>query len=196
MGFGTACESSRRRVPIPPQNRTTFIRPHRPRAASDRAAPAGARLSPLCQPHPPGAHFRARADRRQALSGISRTAWLVQVIPEVERLCQATARGFDGRRSCLSLAVARGSTHGHLGCSCRRAPHSPEIAGCLGREWLVAGPDTATWAGAMKVLLDRNACDRGSQLARAASQRHFTPSRGLMALEDCYERAVSSFRAR
>src|SRR3989304_1172487 len=25
MGFGTACESSRRRVPIPPQNKTTFI---------------------------------------------------------------------------------------------------------------------------------------------------------------------------
>ena len=67
----------------------------------------------------------------------------------------------------------------------------PELLAPLGRDWLAAPGEVASWVTALRALADPERVEVASARARALYERSFSAATAAQALEDIYERAAS-----
>jgi glycosyltransferase involved in cell wall biosynthesis len=72
----------------------------------------------------------------------------------------------------------------------------PELLAPLGRDWLAAPGDVASWVAALRALRDPERVEVASARARALYERSYSTATAARALEGTYERAAASHRAR
>jgi glycosyltransferase involved in cell wall biosynthesis len=66
----------------------------------------------------------------------------------------------------------------------------PELLAPLGRDWLAAPGEVASWVAALRALADPERVEVASARARALYERSFSAATAARALEDVYERAA------
>jgi glycosyltransferase involved in cell wall biosynthesis len=66
----------------------------------------------------------------------------------------------------------------------------PELLAPLGRDWLAAPGEVASWVAALRALADPERVEVASARARAHYERSFSAATAARALEDVYERAA------
>jgi glycosyltransferase involved in cell wall biosynthesis len=66
----------------------------------------------------------------------------------------------------------------------------PELLAPLGRDWLAAPGEVASWVAALRALADPERVEVASARARALYERSFSAATAARALEDIYERAA------
>jgi glycosyltransferase involved in cell wall biosynthesis len=66
----------------------------------------------------------------------------------------------------------------------------PELLASLGRDWLAAPGEEASWVAALRALADPERVELASAQARALYERSFSAATAARALEDVYERAA------